>query len=371
MSFILTCPYCKKPFLVDDDREGQIATCQSCGKKIIIQHDDETTVHVDVKKTAPDKDIKTKAMETFRQTFCLDTLNGFSFSKFLRLMFKHHTWEETENYLAAGTPKNTPDISEVDANWPAPWLFARVMLLTVALYLLLIWRADFFNAYMILPMILVGVIGIPLATLLFFWEVNIPRNISILSLGRIILISGFVSIAITLLIHQNFISPEDAIWAGPIEEPAKLLTMMIFFRDKKYRFYLNGLLIGAAVGTGFAIIETGGYVLFYGKKTMEMRAVISPFMHIPWSAMVGFALWRTRGIGLKNQKFISLFLLAIVMHMIWNSQLLSSELTIKVAIFGCIEYFTIIYLIQGGINEIRTIQESGAAPEPEAEKKAI
>lgn len=365
MGFDFCCPYCKSKLEAEDDWEGKISDCPSCGKQLIIQRDDGNAVgngenhdkiHV--------KDMKVKADETIRKTFELEKLEGFSFSRFMGQMFKRHPWGEIEDYLTFGTPRNTPRIDDVNAAWPAPWLFFRVMVLTVLLYLFIVWRADFFGRiYVVMPLLFTGVIGIPLAALLFFWEINIPRNVSVLSLVRIMLVSGFVSVAITVLLHKYVAHPESAIWAGPIEESAKLLTMMLFVRNGKYRFKLNGLLIGAAVGAGFAIIETGGYVLNAGNDgTMELRAVLSPLGHIPYSAIVGFALWRVKGksgfsfYDLMNQKFISLFALAIGLHMFWNSNLLKSEFLIKCAIVAVIEYVVIIYLTQNGINEIRELK---------------
>jgi len=362
-----SCPYCGQHYEVDENFSGETVNCQQCGKAFVIQQIDQScsqnnnanTNVVESQKTAG---VKQQAENAFRKTFKLDKLEGFSLSKIMRQVFKRHPWSEIEDYMSLGTPKNTPSLVDVETKWPAPWLFLRAMLLSIGLYLFIIWRADFFGEFIVLPLLLIGVIGIPFASLLFFWEVNVPRNVSVISFARIMVISGFVSAGITLLIHKYITSPENAIWAGPIEETAKLLTMLFFIRNKAYKFKLNGLLIGAAVGAGFAIIETGGYTLRYESGTMELRALLSPFMHIPWSAIVGFALWRSKGqksfavSDLFSPKFIPLFLLSIGLHMFWNSKLLVDERLIKYGIVAAIEYIVIIYLIQEGINEVRRIK---------------
>ena len=363
MSFFFRCPYCHARFEAQDEWDGKQAVCSSCSKKIIIQRDADE--HSAPSQNIDLKNVKSQAEEKFRDVFKLEKLEGFSFRRFLRQLFKHHSWEETEDYLSFGTPSNTPKITEIEAIWPAPWLFFRTMLVTVGLCLLIVWRIDFLGNGAILPLFILGVMGIPIAALLFFWEVNIPKNVSIISLVRIMLISGFVSICVTVLMHKWIVNPENAIWAGPIEETAKGLTMLLFIRNKRYGFKLNGLLIGAAVGTGFAIIETGAYVINAGESaggTMLIRAICSPFMHIPWSALVGAALWRCKEnnvfsfSNLSSQKFLPLFLCAVVFHMFWNSQLLNGEFLIKTVVVAVIEYFIIIYLIQEGINEIRKVK---------------
>lgn len=381
MSFIITCPHCQEKFQAEDEWEGGATSCPSCGEKIIIQRDDNDTVADDGTQSSDQETIKGKVDETIRAAFNLKKLDGFSFSRFMRQVFKRHSWEETETYLAQGTPTTTPLITEVDTTWPAPWFFVRALLFSMLFYWLVgreLWGffarhfedtytdGFFYRAYLLIPLWITGVIGIPFSALLFFWEVNVPKNVSIISLVRITVISGFVSLIISLLFFKYISTPtESAIWAGPIEETAKLLTMMLFFRNKKYSFKLNGLLIGAAVGTGFAIIETGGYVIRNGNEIMELRALHSPFGHIAYSAIVGFALWRVKGkskfsfSALFSRGFIPLFLFAVGLHMFWNSSLLSDVSGIKNIIVGFIEYTVIIYLIQEGINEVRKIKSCG------------
>lgn len=375
MSFIFKCPYCKQAFEAEEQWIGKIATCPNCDKQIVIQHfdgnDTEFQGDGDGQSNQVQSDInidgiKRTAQNTIRSAFKLDKLEGFNFSRFMRQIFKHHKWEEIEEYMTIGTPHNIPPLSEVQPIWPAPWLFVRMMVLTVALYLFLLWKEESFGIYIVLPLLITGVYGIPLGTLLFFWEVNIPRNISILTLLRIVITSSFTSIGVTFFFHDLIGgSPENHIWAGPIEETAKALVMLYFIiRNPKYQFKLNGLLIGAAVGAGFAIIETGGYTMRNGNNgTMELRALLAPFGHVAYSAIVGFALWRAKTAGgsffsnLMSPLFIPLFALSIGLHMFWNSKLLNSEFLIKTAIVGVIEYFIIIYLIQEGINEIRKVKE--------------
>jgi RsiW-degrading membrane proteinase PrsW (M82 family) len=64
--------------------------------------------------------------------------------------------------------------------------------------------------------------------------------------------------------------------AGLVEEPAKLLTLVIVINNPRYRYTLNGLLLGAAVGTGFAAFESAGYGLSAGLEagSLVMRDVI-------------------------------------------------------------------------------------------------
>lgn len=378
MMIYATCPHCQKKYELTNDYAATIVVCESCNNNFFIIDSSGKTQKVQAKSTeqsngnqSPDfdwKKIKSGTEEKLRTALDLEKIENFNLSDFFGQIFKKHPWNEIEEYLTFGTPSKTPALSEVSTTWPTPWLFFRMIIITVVAVLFLYWKGDFLGWHNIfMPLLVFGVIGIPWATLIFFWELNIPKNISILLLIKIMLISGFLSLGITFMMHSLFgvDNSWSAIWAGPIEESAKALTMLFFLRNKRCIYKLNGLLIGAAVGTGFAFIETGGYTMAAGEAadvTMILRALLSPFCHIPWSAIVGAALWRSMQNktwdfeNLLNRKFLPLFFCSVGLHMSWNSPLLGNELILKTAIIGLFEYTIIIYLLQEGINEIRQLK---------------
>jgi hypothetical protein len=88
---------------------------------------------------------------------------------------------------------------------------------------------------------------------------------------------------------------------GLIEEGAKLLVpvgVLLFTRFRSNP--ADGLLVGVAVGTGFAVLETLGYgfvtLLRSGdlgvtEVTVLARGVLSPAAHIAWTGLAAAALW--------------------------------------------------------------------------------
>src|SRR5262249_60599294 len=44
-----------------------------------------------------------------------------------------------------------------------------------------------------------------------------------------------------------------------IEDLAKLIALVLIVRGRRYKYILNGMLFGAAIGAGFACFETAGY----------------------------------------------------------------------------------------------------------------
>lgn len=78
---------------------------------------------------------------------------------------------------------------------------------------------------------------------------------------------------------------------GLIEEVAKAVIVAVFlFKSKKSNYILDGLLIGVAVGAGFAAFETAGYILRFGMSSglqamleiIKLRGFLAPGGHVAW-----------------------------------------------------------------------------------------
>lgn len=96
-----------------------------------------------------------------------------------------------------------------------------------------------------------------------------------------------------------------ALMVGVIEEVAKAVVVAFFlFKEKRSNYILDGLLIGAAVGAGFAAFETAGYILNYGLKgglqsmleVIKVRGILAPGGHVAWAAIEGAALMYVKGL---------------------------------------------------------------------------
>jgi RsiW-degrading membrane proteinase PrsW (M82 family) len=154
--------------------------------------------------------------------------------------------------------------------------------------------------------------------------------------------------------------------AGLVEEPAKLLTLGIVINNPRYRYTLNGVLLGAAVGTGFAAFESAGYAFRAGLEggTLLMREVIvsrgllAPLAHIVWTAMAAGALWRVKRAArfqwrmLGDADFLRVFSMAVTLHMTWDV----SPGPVVFLLVGLVGWFMVASLIQEGLQEIRDEQ---------------
>ena len=287
---------------------------------------------------------------------------------------RHRTDDDIEAYFTVGTAGTTPPLSAIDTSWPKPWFFFRVFSAALVVYLgfVLAWN-QFENLYLIPGLIMTGSVAIPFALLVFFFEVNAPRNISLYQVIKLLVAGGLLSIVLSLFGYQwtgvngNWAT---AVGAGIIEETGKALALLLVIRRPKYRWTLNGLLLGATVGTGFAVFESAGYALSAaldsGAESMRdvilQRGVLSTLGgHVLWTGLVGAALWRVRGDRpfslemLKDRRFLNVFGICVGMHIIWDAPV-SLPFYGKYIILGFAAWLLVLGFIQDGLKQIRTAQ---------------
>jgi protease PrsW len=287
-----------------------------------------------------------------------------------------HADYEIEAFLTVGTTTTTPPLSAIDARWPKPWVFARVFGMTVLLYAgFLAANNAFHNEKLIPALLMIGTIAIPISLLVFFFEVNVPRNISIYQLIKLLGLGGLVSIVVSLIGFQ--VTGLGDTWlgsssAGILEETGKTLTLLLVIRNARYRWTLNGLLLGATVGTGFKIIESAGYAFTAllrdggGQEAMIDNIMLRGLLaiiggHILWTGLVGAALWRVRGNRpfdpsmLTDFKFLRVLFLCMAMHMLWNAPI-NPPFYLKQILIGVVAWTLILAFIQDGLKQVREAQ---------------
>jgi RsiW-degrading membrane proteinase PrsW (M82 family) len=131
---------------------------------------------------------------------------------------------------------------------------------------------------------------------------------------------------------------------GLVEETAKLIFPTVQYVRWKYRSEADGLLFGVAAGMGFAALETMGYGLValiqsrgdvgVLEQVLLIRGLLSPAGHASWTGFLCAVMWRERerkGRGLLSLPVIAAFVLAIVLHTLWDTV---NSLGLIIAIIG-------------------------------------
>lgn len=316
--------------------------------------------------------------ETLNSVAGTEKLEGFSLHEMFSEIFTRRSSAEMEDYLIVGTERTTPKITEVQTGWPKPWLFMRFLFFFFVLYAGFVTIYQYSRNQNLVPgLIILGASAMPLATLILFFELNTPRNVSIYRLAILVGLGGLTSLTVSLIGfdfgHLSWLGESSA---GIVEELGKLIALVLIVRGTRYKYILNGMLFGAAVGAGFACFESAGYAYRYapaGTQTMLSviweRALFAPLMHVAWTAMVGAALWRVKGgerLSFKHfldPRFYRVLLFAMALHMIWNFHRFDLEFHLKEIALGAAAWFVIWGLVQQGLRQVRDEQRLFLAAE--------
>lgn len=276
---------------------------------------------------------------------------GIKWKDILSESKQKHSKEELEYAFTAGMLTNRATEADMLRKWHKPWVFRRVAIYGISL-VAFVYAVFFFLAYIggLVPIaelltVFIPPFVIPLAIVIFLWELNIPKNITIIDVLSTFVIGGILSIVLSMVINTFVLKQyaEISIFAGLSEEPGKFLAALLFLAYfslvKKKRIYgMTGVIIGAAVGAGFSAFETVQYVfngemeiflssyLFGGGIGVMIERLIGSFgNHTLFCAMYTgcFALAlskkkRFSPVGFFNGSFWLYFVMTIFMHAIWN-----------------------------------------------------
>ena len=311
------------------------------------------------------------------------------FGDFFDSILKKHTREEAEELFVCGTNATTPPVNEVSADWPHPWLYSRVFLVLLATFIgcvVLGFELENLNAF---PGIMfVGAMVVPFSLLIFFFETNAPRNINMVDIVKIFFIGGIFSI---LLIYPlSSVLPGGGVGlivpsmiTGIVEELAKIVLTAFFLSRVRGRGYiLNGLLIGSAVGAGFAVFESAGYAfnaLLSGDsasmlENIVLRAFLSIGGHTAWAAVEGAAMglcekdgvfdWRI----LVDKRFLIFAASMILLHGIWDMYVLFLDNfgIIKYLILIAAVWVFVIVLLNRGLEQVNELADRPKGVDAEA-----
>lgn len=413
----------------------------------------------------------------------------FSFKDFFKEIFRAHSYRDFVALFSRGTPATTPDLRSINATWPSPWAFSRMLLICVMAFAAIFWGVTEYDNRNLDPAFLfIGTFSVPFCVIVFFYEMNIKQDIPFFEVFKAFLWGGILSLLISLYLFAK--SGADApYWAGLIEEPGKLLAAILIAQASfRKGNILHGMLIGCAVGAGFAAFETAGYVYRYMglhsdienlKELINMgvvttptdavkyiisvqkanqvgiisdisqasalhdifrnvssesvinllkeqfdfhdvmfrRAIYTPFCHVIWTAITAGAFWYALSAKAKSSsqgkqlnvnldlvrgvlslglypllkklmnansveasaedfldlktflhpKFYITALIPVLLHMLWNSELLFGMGIIRSIAIGLVSWFIALALLQVGILQVR--EEKDALDSSESEAK--
>jgi RsiW-degrading membrane proteinase PrsW (M82 family) len=330
---------------------------------------------MDIKnKITPNKITIQSLSDNITDKLGLEKIEGFSLSGFFSEALKKHHESEIEKILSVGTAQSTPKPNASMGNMPNPWLFFKVLSTTALAYFIFLFAWDEYkNIHLVPGLIMIGSFAVPLSVLILFFELNTPRNISIIKILELVILGGAISLLLSLFLYE--VTPIFGVFgnsaAGIIEEAAKLGALLFVIRNvekDRYKYRLNALLLGASIGTGFAAFESAGYALQIGLvdshamlSNIKFRGIMSPFAHIAWSAIAASAFWIAKQKHnntidtIQSKDFLKFFLVPVALHFTWNLPF-EGPFMLKYFVLGFVAWVVIISLMQSGLKEMSTIK---------------
>ena len=298
-----------------------------------------------------------------------------SWRDFFSEVFKSHSESEAEEVFIVGTKTTTPKLTEVANDAVHPWLFSRVLLGTILAGVLL----SLFNSMNQatgdqVAMDVVIAFAVPLSALILFFEINVYKNISIYKIAKIFILGGILALLVTMIFNRVIGVDEGlnligASMTGIVEETAKVIIAAYFVRKLEITRTFNGLLVGAAVGSGFAAFENIQYMVDGNGQLLSMgsamvRAAYSIADHTEWCAIATAALVLAKGAHkltmstFADGHFLRFFILVILIHACWDWSLFDNIANVRYLVLAIITWITIFIMIHAGLREVKELQLS-------------
>jgi RsiW-degrading membrane proteinase PrsW (M82 family) len=259
--------------------------------------------------------------------------------------------------------QRNPLVHFVKSEWPKSYW--RIFVLGLAAYLvvtqvLMVTQ----NLHMVPLELMLASVLVPAVFVVFCFEQSAFADMPFAVVSITFMSGAILGLTIAAVVEPLFLPPtvasgstipfSAALLIALCEESAKVISIIWFLRDRRLRSELDGLILGAAAGMGFAALETAGYgfVAFLAGFTnslsanpsttaaiaqgihqmnhsLILRMALAVFGHGVWTAIVCAAIWRDRrGSTLRLTLGVVLaFSIAVMLHALWDWTPLSAYLT--------------------------------------------
>lgn len=376
---LIKCPECKKEISSNAKicpncgYKNNIKTCPECGK--IVKTTD--TVCPECGYPLQKKSAQSIINDNLDKITGARSKNYVTFKDLFKNTFAKHTEKELDEVFICGGEKTTPALKDVDPTKATAWVYFKILVFFILAYIpVRIGFITYGNSNFLPAMIMLSAFAVPVTVLIFFYEINIFRNIPFYKVMKYFILGGALSLIVAILFfsldfNTDISTFDGALMVGVIEEIAKAAIVAFFlFKEKRSNYILNGLLIGAAVGAGFAAFETAGYILNYGLKgglqsmleVIKVRGILAPGGHVAWAAIEGAALMYVKGFDkldkrhINDKRFLLICLIPIVLHGIWDMPINLPYYILPLTL-TLLAWLVIIYFINLGLKQVDDAKE--------------
>jgi RsiW-degrading membrane proteinase PrsW (M82 family) len=208
-------------------------------------------------------------------------------------------------------------------------LLGGLLLYAAGLFILALTQ----NPNLFPTVVMLGNLLVPVAYVAFFYQRRHLSDLNLPSVAAAFFWGGVLGTFAAALLEPLFIRRLDfatAFVVGAIEEFAKMLGVLVVARSRRHDREIDGLILGAAAGMGFAALESTGYAFtafLVSRGSLSdtvaitlLRGVLSPVGHGTWTALLASVLFREGAAASfrLNRKVVGAYLLVVVLHGLWD-----------------------------------------------------
>ncbi len=181
--------------------------------------------------------------------------------------------------------------------------------------------------------VMLGNFLVPITYVAFFYQRRHLSKLDMPTTSWAFFYGGLLGVLAAATLEPIFLSQHPLFFSfevGLIEEFAKILGVLVIAKRCSHDSEMDGLILGAASGMGFAALESTGYAftafLSSGGSLSQtvlitlVRGVIAPIGHGTWTAILVSVMFRESGPGVFhiNSKVIGAYLTVSALHGLWN-----------------------------------------------------
>ena len=204
----------------------------------------------------------------------------------------------------------------------------------------------------LLPLVMIlGSVLVPVTFVVFCWEQRAFADFPPTVVGLAFVVGATVGLLLSAILEPKFVTGTGfwaAIVIAIIEETAKAAAALWFLGDNRRYREFDGLVLGAAVGMGFAALETAGYgfsFFLYGfvnemgvqnasyadllnsgisemVHVLDVRMLLAAFGHGVWTAIICATIWRERRESTAPRlmsSFVPAYAISVLLSNLWGA----------------------------------------------------
>ena len=216
------------------------------------------------------------------------------------------------------------------------WRWLQILLIGLAIWLAaVVVTAATKDPILIPTVVLWGSFLVPVSAVIFDYDHEASATLTRDKVFSAFVYGGVLGVLVAAWLEKWLIGPgaPQYLGVGLIEEAAKLLALIIIAWNLPRYTMRDGLVLGAAVGFGFAALESSGYafVALFSTKgglslsnlvfTEVLRGVLAPIGHGLWTAILGAVLFQASSGGRLRitGKVVGAYLVVALLHGLWDS----------------------------------------------------